>query len=504
MLPGCRLVSLTCAAEAAAEMVNLVRPKNKRRTGQAVAPPAQAGPSVPQPVDDDDTEQGQPLPPLSDCDVSRIAASLTEKMQPAILAQRHAMSQAHHEATDATVAQDSQFVPQEQAVPGNIGQPPFLQGTGSADTQLGGLPVEAFHLPNATGRGQTGPLPTAPLQSGLGGVPAHIGLALGTQPVAGPSARSAGAHWGPPSAHDRQTAGPPSTLANLHYPAPSHGAASHPRHQAAVGAGQNVTGTLTAGNSFVSASKSVTADIPSDVREKIWNNQYVSLGALLGQQERASKAKGTVADPEEPTTLLAWSRAWNRFVAVLSQQHGNRLTVSLAQHFEVVHCIAEKNGNWSFYDQEFRKMIGRGEADWGSTHLELFIHALLVHKQEGAQDKADQAGAKQLQVLPFGACRTWHRSGSCSQGDSCVYQHACFNSGCKGFHPIFRCPLPVRPPFHIQDRFKGKKGQQVNNLPFQAGPADNSGQPVRQDDRGYPHFPQRYNRREGMQPTYTG
>ena len=55
-----------------------------------------------------------------------------------------------------------------------------------------------------------------------------------------------------------------------------------------------------------------------------------------------------------PMSTLQWSLAWNRFVAVLTEQQP-ALAPKLAQYMELIMKLAQKRGNWLFYDQEFNK-----------------------------------------------------------------------------------------------------------------------------------------------------
>ena len=138
---------------------------------------------------------------------------------------------------------------------------------------------------------------------------------------------------------------------------------------------------------FVSASSCVTSAISAKTKEQIWAKSFVDFSELLTpkvQQRRSSaeqRSSLTATEQKdvkpEQLSIQSWSLAWNRFTAVLTQQEPT-LSPLLAHHYEVVMKIHAKRGNWSFYDSEFRQLVARGEAQWGSTHLELFLHALLL------------------------------------------------------------------------------------------------------------------------------
>ena len=110
---------------------------------------------------------------------------------------------------------------------------------------------------------------------------------------------------------------------------------------------------------FRSASMSITADIPKKVKAKIWAREYVQMEELL--HETGDTPMMLSFDPEAtlgltlvpkpfkktPLSIAQWSLAWNRFVAVLSEQQTN-LAPQLAQHMELIMKIAQKKGELGF------------------------------------------------------------------------------------------------------------------------------------------------------------
>ena len=54
--------------------------------------------------------------------------------------------------------------------------------------------------------------------------------------------------------------------------------------------------------------------------------------------------------------MANWTKAWNRFVAVLSLQKPE-LTAGLAHHKETVLTLAERKAGWEYYDQRFSHML---------------------------------------------------------------------------------------------------------------------------------------------------
>ena len=125
------------------------------------------------------------------------------------------------------------------------------------------------------------------------------------------------------------------------------------------------------------ASIPIAAHIPIKVKEKIWANQFIRFHELLSpdawapstteteqhtsQEPAADKAGRQQNTKREPLTLAQWTTAWNRFIAVLTVK-SPELAPVLAHHMEVVLRIAEKRGDWVYYDVAFRGNVAKNEA----------------------------------------------------------------------------------------------------------------------------------------------
>lgn len=198
---------------------------------------------------------------------------------------------------------------------------------------------------------------------------------------------------------------------------------------------------------FSSVSSALTANVPAKIKEAIWAGGYVDFSELSD----SSLTSGGAVSGKVSMSLTDWSRTWNKFSAILTEKSPS-LSPLLSHHMEVVMRIHSKGGNWAYYDKEFRALVSRGEAQWGATHLELFMNALIVENNEkgatgkGTQDNTSRQGKL---AVPQGACYRYHRTGFCPTGRGCRYQHKCFNKGCMGDHPTSRCRLPLRKPYTV-------------------------------------------------------
>ena len=234
---------------------------------------------------------------------------------------------------------------------------------------------------------------------------------------------------------------------------------------------------------FNSVALSITGEITTKIKTQIWAGQYVDFSLLLApisetkyklrmQNDKESPELCWV--PTEKTSTLSrvqWVQAWNRFSAVICQK-SPQLGSNLPHHMETVMELCDRRGDWRFYDQQFRRLIAEGTVKWGSVHLELYLKSLmgaLATSQEGLSGKKFQSngGARPSTYLPQGACFSYHRTGRCSAGSACTYQHACIK--CSGQHPFIRCRQQnANRPFQIKPRFKQAISQTNAQGPFRA------------------------------------
>ena len=230
-------------------------------------------------------------------------------------------------------------------------------------------------------------------------------------------------------------------------------------------------------------SGSITSQVSAKLKQKIWAGEYVELSFLLEKTDKTDRIDHTYTFHVDnagdapaiqlvphtrkgyPLPLLQWVRAWNRFCAVLQEQSPN-LGPLLAHHLETVLNLASKGAAWRIYDEQFRRLISLGEAKWGSAHLELYLKAHLETQAPGK--KATTAAVPQTD-MPKGACYKYHTSGTCPTGESCKFQHNCFN--CMGRHSFKDCQAAITKPFKVMPWFP--KADTQNRI--QSFPASSSG-----------------------------
>ena len=191
---------------------------------------------------------------------------------------------------------------------------------------------------------------------------------------------------------------------------------------------------------------SVTFDLESRVSDrvkaKIWANEYVDFASLLYVAPEESKYRLSVTHSHDQPSLCLdqWVTAFNVFVAVYTIRVPNAIS-SLMKYCEVVRDIASKQGNWRYFDEQFR-FLRQSKPDrypWDNVAWELWHQAmhssLITSRQNSSYDfRARQPNQRPFQSFPRGVCWRFH-SGQFCRG--CNFKHSCFK--CGAVHPASQC-----------------------------------------------------------------
>ena len=203
---------------------------------------------------------------------------------------------------------------------------------------------------------------------------------------------------------------------------------------------------------------SVTFDLESRVSDrvkaKIWANEYVDFTSLLSVAPEESKYRLSVTHSHDQPSLCLehvkpkrrglsidqWVTAFNVFVAVYTIRVPNAISY-LMKYCEVVRDIAAKQGNWRYYDEQFR-FLRQSKPDrypWDNVAWELWHQAmhssLITSRQNSNYDfRARRPNQRPFQSFPRGVCWRFH-SGQFCRG--CNFKHSCFK--CGAVHPASQC-----------------------------------------------------------------
>ena len=169
--------------------------------------------------------------------------------------------------------------------------------------------------------------------------------------------------------------------------------------------------------------------------------------------------------------IQQWFSAFNIFVSVCSQKFTAE-TPRLVKYCEVVRDLAQKLGDWIWYDKQFRylRQTAPKKYPWDQIHRELRIRASSsFRKTQPLTDKQSQPGRSRFrsQFFPKETCWAFQAGKHCSGRH---FTHECFKSGAK--HLGSQCSLlstQTRPNFSS----KGPQGGTQIRSPSQ--PAGNPG-----------------------------
>lgn len=184
--------------------------------------------------------------------------------------------------------------------------------------------------------------------------------------------------------------------------------------------------------------------IPDNIKNKIWNGEYVNLATLLKQnftQSAYNDMSGTLAIvnnqitiKQAPTrikvpinTIQTWTDAFINYIIIYSGKHKDK-TIDLLKYMAIIRGAAINNPihKWLEYDTQFRlRMSKEPTKNWATIDGHLWLSCGLA----GDLSAVAQAAAP---------CYEYNFKGVCSRLN-CSYAHTCIK--CKVSHPASTCGL---------------------------------------------------------------
>ena len=142
---------------------------------------------------------------------------------------------------------------------------------------------------------------------------------------------------------------------------------------------------------FTSVSVKLSSRVGSKIKAKIWANEYVKFGALLASTPQVDKYALSMTPSTAPSKQLRQSlepyqatkkvyniQQWvtNIFVSLYTERYQSE-TPQLMKYCEVVRDIASSNGDWLWYDEQFRylRQSAPDKYPWDQIHWELWLRA---------------------------------------------------------------------------------------------------------------------------------
>ena len=165
--------------------------------------------------------------------------------------------------------------------------------------------------------------------------------------------------------------------------------------------GSQETLTPNQSGTFHSIAISLGSRVPDKIKHKIWADQYIDLGLLLSsstvEPTRYSVSVCTDSLHDNGLGKLSlepvhkriasfgqWASAFNTFVAVYTVSFPASAP-ALMKYCEIVRELANKQGDWRWYDEQFRflRQSQSKSFSWDNVHWELWFHSLPISQSSG-------------------------------------------------------------------------------------------------------------------------
>ena len=151
-------------------------------------------------------------------------------------------------------------------------------------------------------------------------------------------------------------------------------------------------------------------------------------------------ALSTLSQNEHSLSIDQWVTAFSVFVAVYPIRVPKAIS-SPMKYCEAVRDIAAKQGNWRYYDEQFR-FLRQSKSErfpWDNVAWELWHQAmyssLTTSRPNSTYDfQARRANQRHFQSFPRGLCWRFHSSQFCR---GCNFKHSCCK--CAAVHPTSQC-----------------------------------------------------------------
>lgn len=189
------------------------------------------------------------------------------------------------------------------------------------------------------------------------------------------------------------------------------------------------------------ADDDLSAHVPKQLKEKIWDNKYINIALLLkGNAELADIFSGGLlhvvdgkieARPkqtkEKINSIEQWTEAFLIFMSIYVSRYPDKIQ-ELLRYITIIRDAAAKfsNYSWRQYDEQFRVRQALKVENWGRVNSDLWLRIMPV-----------STSSVQPDGITYGSCREFNSKGSCNFF-RCRYKHICDLCG-SAFHGMIRC-----------------------------------------------------------------
>ena len=199
----------------------------------------------------------------------------------------------------------------------------------------------------------------------------------------------------------------------------------------------------------------ISAMVPQKLKQKIWEDRYIDLAALLpnnlvpGTESenytfKLDKNSDVAVVPKKTkqsiNTIYQWTTAFLRFTAVYAEKFSNE-TPKLLKHAEIVRDMASSGiVTWQTYDKQIRMDRQVRGTSWGKINVEFILQAQRSREENKQAFRSFRPRSGQRfqgrSQFPKGVCWSFNRDGVCKL-QNCKFQHIC--AECRKNHPKTNC-----------------------------------------------------------------
>ena len=197
---------------------------------------------------------------------------------------------------------------------------------------------------------------------------------------------------------------------------------------------------------------SLSLGISSDIKKKIYQNEFVDFGSLLSSkttQPNEYTIKISPHNPNSPLSLVPahqprrissldqWIKAFLIFKAIYLQKYPHD-ALPLTIYESNIRQLESNGANWMFYDEHFRLLRQTSLVPWDHFESELWLRAHTGAQTFRKFQPSFKSGNTRFATsqLPKGYCWRYLQGQHCDMA-KCHFHHQC--SQCGGRHQLSKC-----------------------------------------------------------------
>lgn len=228
-------------------------------------------------------------------------------------------------------------------------------------------------------------------------------------------------------------------------------------------------------NPLVSVSDPISAHIPTKIKDKIWNGEFIDLNMLLKSAKdlaNESNIHGNLAIRGGVLSIIdnkkfsiknihLWTSAFMIFMDIMLEKWPTK-GQELLKYMQSVRLAASRgySGDWVNYDEQYRLKKARyPNSSWAQVDMELWLICIssqrsnFVNREQMSMDNSVQGlwqkddnsypllsnsnNVTSKRTMSLRYCIVYNKGQRCTYGRSCRFQHKC--QKCTGNHPASFC-----------------------------------------------------------------